>query len=124
YNRALVRAFAEQDMNELDQVATRDQTYTEYQLMAALGESRARMLASLRHITFGDVAFSSDSSATVATTETWDYIHQSMDTSETLREEKGIVYHLRYDLVQVGDRWLVDRVTSLDDTSSAPATGQ
>lgn len=119
YNTQLIRAFAAHDMNLLSTVATRDQAYTEYYQMAALGESGVTLHATLRDIAFGAVSFSGDASATADTTETWDYRHESLDTSETVREETGIVYHLRYNLVLQDERWLVDAVTSLD----APAAG-
>lgn len=122
YNDALVRAFAEMDMNELNTVATEEQATKEFYLMAALGESRVRMIGVLRSIEFGEVTFTGDASATVTTTETWDYRHESLDTSETVREETGIVYRLRYDLVLQNGRWLVDAVTSLDETTPSEET--
>lgn len=112
------------DMNELNSVATRDQAYTEYFQMSALGESGVRMMSRLTSIEFGEVTFSGDSSATVETTETWEYEHISLETSETVRTEKGVIYRLRYELVMQEDRWLVDRVTSLDSPDEAPAGGE
>lgn len=123
YNRQLSRAFAENNMNVLNTVATRDQAYTEYYQMAALGESRVRMLSQMRTIEFGDVTFSGDASATVETAETWDYEHVSMETSETVRTEKGVTYRLRYELVLQDGRWLVDKVTSPDDPPAETPEG-
>ena len=124
YNDALVRAFAAQDMNALSAVATENQAYTEFYLMAALGEGGVRMHATLQSIDFSDVTFPADGEASVTTTEVWDYDHVSLDTSETVRTERGVVYHLRYDLVRFEDRWLVDAVTSLDEEpASEDATG-
>ncbi|MDO8881000.1 MAG: hypothetical protein Q7W44_09440 [Coriobacteriia bacterium] len=120
YNEALIRAFETMDMNELNATATEDQALAEYYLMAALGEGRVRMLATLVSIEFGDVVFPAEEQASVTTTEVWDYAHESLDTSETVRAEQGVVYHLRYDLVLQDGRWLVDRVTSLD---GEPAVG-
>jgi hypothetical protein len=119
YNEALIRGFAGFDMNELNRTATEDQAQREFYLMAALGEGRVRMLSTLQSIEFGDVAFPADGQASVTTTEIWDYVHESLDTSETVRSEQGVVYNLRYDLVLQDGRWLVDRVTSLDEP---PAT--
>lgn len=118
YNQALSRAFESLDMNELNQVATEDQATTEYFLMAALGEGRLHMFATLVSIEYGEVTFPEDGTASVTTTEVWDYEHVSLDTSETVRVESGIVYHLRYDLVFQDRRWLVAGVTSLDETES------
>ncbi len=118
YSAALSEAFAHMDMNRLSQVATEEQAWTEYALMAALGEGRVRMLADVVDIEFGEVDLPDEGTAVVTTTETWDYRHESLDTSETVREERGVVYHLRYELVLKDGRWLVDRVTSLDADAS------
>lgn len=123
YNDALVVAFRQLDMNELNQVATHDQAEIEYSLMAALGEGRTQMLATLVSIDFGEVTFSEKGIATVATTEVWDYEHVSLDTSETIRIEQGVTYHLRYDLVLEDGRWLVASVTSVDDENPGVAAG-
>lgn len=115
YNDALARAFVSLDMNELNVVATQDQAYSEFYLMAALGEGRMQMLSTLQSIEFGEVTFPAEGRATVTTTEVWDYDHVSLDTSETVRSERGVTYHLQYDLVLQDGRWLVDAVTSIDD---------
>jgi len=122
YNDALSRAFVSLDMNELNQVATEEQATREYYLMAALGEGRMRMLATLQSLEFGEVAFPEEGKATVTTTEVWDYDHVSLDTSETVRAERGVVYHLQYDLVLQDGHWLVDHVTSLDEPAESEET--
>lgn len=122
YNAALAEAYAQQDMNLLNTVATEQQAFTEFYQMAALGESRVRMVASLRSIDFGEVALLSETTASVTTTEVWDYIHESLDTSSTVRSETGVEYHLRYDLVLEDGRWLVDDVTSLDGSAPSQET--
>lgn len=122
YNEALIRAFTEMDMNELNTTATKEQAEKEYGFMVALGESRVRMIGVMRSIEFGEATFTGDASATVTTTEVWDYRHESLDTSETVREETGVVYRLRYDFVMQDGRWLVDAVTSLDEAPSGEET--
>lgn len=122
YNEALVRAFRALDMNELNQVATEKQAQREFYLMAALGEGRVQMFATLVSIEFGEVTFPEEGTARVTTTEVWDYDHVSLDTSETVRSERGVVYHLQYDLVLQDGRWLVDKVTSLDEPTESQET--
>ncbi|PKQ19506.1 MAG: hypothetical protein CVT66_09900 [Actinobacteria bacterium HGW-Actinobacteria-6] len=122
YNDALVRGFAKMDMNELSAVATEDQATQEYFLMSALGEERVRMIAHMRALSFDSVVFSGEASATVTTAETWDFTHQSLDTSETVREELGVTYHLRYSLDLIEGQWLVAAVASLDSSSTSQET--
>jgi hypothetical protein len=102
-------------MNDLSLVATEEQATREFYLMAALGEGRVWMDATLVSLEFGDVIFPEDGRALVTTTEVWDYDHISLDTSETVRSEHGVTYRLEYELVLTDGRWLVDRVTSLDE---------
>jgi hypothetical protein len=110
YNQQLVVAFAEQDMNALAGVATEEQATREFYLMAALGEGGVRMVSTLGDIEFGDVTYPAEGQATVATRETWDYDHVSLETGDTVRSERGIVYELRYTLVLEDGLWLVAAV--------------
>jgi hypothetical protein len=122
YNEALIRAFSSFDMNELNATATEDQAWTEFYLMAALGEGGVQMKATMVSIDFGEVTFSEDGAASVTTTEVWDYEHISLETSETVRTEQNVTYHLRYDLVEQDGRWLVNAVTSLDESTATDDT--
>lgn len=125
YTEALARGFETLDMNALNQVATEEQATQAFFLMAALGESRVRMTSELKDIEFGEVTFAEEGQASVTTTETWDYDHISIDTSETVRSERGVVYRLRYDLTLTGGRWFITNVTSLDELpeNEEPASG-
>jgi len=109
-------------MNALGSVATEDQAFTEYYQMAALGEARVLLLATLASIEFEEVRVIDDESASATTAEVWDYIHQNLDTGETMRTEVGVEYRLRYDLVIQDGRWLVDAVTTLEESGSGEAT--
>lgn len=116
YTEVLPVAFETFDMNALNQVATEEHAQEKYIFMAALGEGRVQMLSELRDIEFGEVTFPEEGVASVTTTETWDYDHVSLDTSETVRTERGVVYRLRYDLaIQPDGRWFVTAVTSVDE---------
>ncbi|MDO8848072.1 MAG: hypothetical protein Q7W51_06775 [Coriobacteriia bacterium] len=124
YNEALIKGFVSFDMNALNLTATEEQAQRDYYLMAALGEGRVQMFSTLQSIEFGEVTFPGEGKASVTTTETWDYEHVSLDTSETVRTETGVVYHLQYDLVLQDGRWLVAGVTSLDETTESQETTQ
>lgn len=114
YNAALAEGFRRMDMNTLSSVATRDQAQTEYHQMAALGEGKVRLLATLVDIRFLSTKVDEDK-AVAETEERWDYEQVSTEASETLRVEKGVVYRLRYELVRESGRWLVDRVKEIVD---------
>ncbi|PKQ36789.1 MAG: hypothetical protein CVT59_11220 [Actinobacteria bacterium HGW-Actinobacteria-1] len=122
YNERLAEGMRTLDMNALSGVATKEQATSEYMQMAALGETGVRLDAVLRDIVFDSVTFSGESSATVTTTETWDYRHLSIETSETVRVEQGVVYRLRYALDLLNERWIVSGVVSADDAASEEAT--
>lgn len=123
YDTLLAKGFAELDMNALAPVATRDQAYTEYYQMAAIGESKVRLLATLRSLEFGETSFSSDTTATAVTTEVWDYRQMSTETSALVGTQTGVTYHLSYQLVLQDGRWLVDSVKSTDATGTSGAGG-
>lgn len=122
YNERLAEGMRTLDMNALSGVATKEQATSEYMQMAALGETGVRLDAVLRGIVFDSVTFSGESSATVTTTETWDYRHLSIETSETVRVEQAVVYRLRYSLDMLNERWLVSGVVSAEDVTSEEAT--
>jgi len=122
YNEALVRAYASLDMNELNAAATKEQAEKDFYLMAALGEGRMQMIATLKSVEFGDVTFPTEGRAIVTTEEIWDYDHVSLDTSATVRQERDVTYTLRYDLVLQDGNWLLNAVTPLDNPSSEETT--
>lgn len=122
YNSALVVAFAEMDMNRLQGTATEEQAGSDAVMMQSLGSGGVRLVATVRNIEFGEIAFPADGTSHVTTTETWDYRHESLATSETVRTEKSVVYHLAYDLILEDGRWLVAAVASLDQEDGSEET--
>jgi hypothetical protein len=122
YNDALVVAFAEMDMNRLQGTATEEQAGSDAVMMQSLGTGGVRMVATVRTIKFGEITFPADGTARVSTTETWDYRHENLETSQTVRTETGVVYHLAYDLVLQDGRWLVAAVTALDQEDGSEET--
>jgi hypothetical protein len=102
------------DMTRLQQVATEAQAIKAYNHMAALGEAKIRMQASLEDIEFKNIELSDKDKAIVRTREAWNYVHESTDTQmprQTVVE--GLIYELAYDLVRRDGRWLVSSVSVL-----------
>lgn len=122
YNEALSVAFAHMDMNKLQGTATEEQADNDAVMMQSLGSGGVRMISTLTSLKFGDVTFPAQDTAQVTTTEVWAYRHESLETSQTVRSEQGVVYHLRYDLVLENGHWLVSGVTSLDDEGTSQET--
>ena len=119
YNVQLAKGYAQQDMNALAPVATKQQAEIEYYLMASLGSGKLKMLSKLESLEFGSVVFPGEAAAIARTSEVWDYRQVSTETSAVVRSEKGVTYHLEYRLVLEHGRWLVDSVKSTVPTSGA-----
>lgn len=114
YNDALVRAFATLDLGELESVATTAQVAEETYTLMQLQSENAVMNARLVSVDFGDVVVYAEDDVSITTHETWDYDYISLETSETIRSERGVKYDLRYDLVLQDGRWLVYAVDAFD----------
>jgi len=113
YATLLAQGFAEQDMAVLEPVATVEQAQEEYALMAALGEGGIVMYAEPTEIEIVGVTDSAEGGLIVETREIWDYEHISLETSETVRAEDGVVYELRYALVSATGGWVVASIESI-----------
>lgn len=114
YNDALVRAFATLDLGQLESVATTEQVTEEAYTLMQLQSENAVMDAELISIKFGDIIVYAEDDVSITTTEVWDYDYMSLETSETIRTERGVEYQLRYDLVLREGRWLVYAVDAFD----------
>jgi len=114
YNDALVRTFATLDLGHLESVATPEQVADESYTLMQLQSENAVMNAKLVNIEFGEIVLYAEDDISITTHETWDYDYVSLDTSETTRSERGVMYDLRYDLVLMDGRWLVYAVDAFD----------
>jgi hypothetical protein len=119
YNRRLAVGYRSRDMSVLNGVATKDQAFTEYFHMAALGESGATLLSTQTVITFLDVRLSESQTATVLTREDWLY-SQVATGGVIVRRETRVTYELTYELVPAGNGWLVNWVFETGDPRRPP----
>ncbi len=113
YDQLLAQGFERENMSPLGQVATTDQAYKEYYQMAAIGEMKRRLLPALVSFEMGPVSLEGTGTASVSTTETWDYVQVSTakESSGTVAaRETGVVYRLTYTLVKKGERWFVSSI--------------
>lgn len=109
YNRLLAEGYRTLNMNSLAQVATEERATKAYYHMAALGEERKRMEATLKHMDFLGTKVLSPDQVEIKTREEWDYRHINID-SKKLESESSIIYELTYSLVKKNDKWLVSDI--------------
>jgi hypothetical protein len=100
YDALLAQGYRSMDMSPISEVATQLQAETEYIHMSSLGEGGVRMLPNLRRLEFVKVSVEG-SSALVETLETWDYTHVDPATGAIVREQRGLVYRLAWDLADI-----------------------
>ena len=112
YNTQLAQGYATMNMAGLAQVAEEPQTAKVYFHMAALGEGRLRMMSELKDISFKDIRFANNTSASVKTREVWDFRHVNIDTGKIERDEKGFVYMMNYRLARKNSAWWVRDVAA------------
>jgi len=110
YNQALSDGYKNLNMGTLLEVAEESQVNKAYFHMAALGESRLRMVSQLKDIQFSDFRFDSPSSARVKTREKWDFQHVNIDTQKIERNEQNFPYEVNYSLARRNGLWKVRAV--------------
>lgn len=119
YNVLLTTGYRTLDMNPIQEVATQLQAETEYIHMSSLAEGGIRLDPELKDLEYLTVSVEA-TSATAETRETWDYRHYSRATGELVTEQRGLIYHLAWDLVrEPGGPWLVSDVRAISATSTA-----
>ena len=129
YTAQLAQGYATMNMAGLALVAEEPQTAKVYFHMAALGEGRLRMMSELKDISFKDIRFVNNTSASVKTREVWDFRHVNIDTGKVERDEKGFVYRMNYRLASKNGAWWVRDAATEEGAdkkapSGAPASGK
>jgi len=118
YNQMLIEGYRALNMNGMRQVATQLQSEDEYIYMSSLAEGGVRLDPEIKQLEFVDVSVEA-TTATAETRETWDYRHYSRSTGELVLEEKGLIYHLAWDLEKQPDgSWLVSDMRAISATST------
>jgi hypothetical protein len=122
YNTLLADGYRALNMNAMREVADQIQAETEYIHMSSLAEGGVKLDAQLRKLEFVHVSVEA-TSAQAETRETWDYRQYSRATGALVMEQKGLVYHLAWDLArQDGGTWLVTDVRAISATTTAEPT--
>ena len=129
YTQLLAEGYANMNMTNLQEVATKDQALKVYNHMSALGEAKIRMESHLEDIEFKDIQLSDKDRAKVMTREQWNYVQKSTDTQMPRQSVvEDLIYDLAYDLVRQDGRWLVSAVSVLgeekaDESATKKGTG-
>jgi hypothetical protein len=122
YDELLATGYRSLDMNQMREVASQTQAEAEYVHMSSLAEGGLRLDPQLRSLEFVRVSIEA-TSAQAETRETWDYRHYSRATGALVAEQKGLVYHLAWDLSrESGGGWLVTDVRAISATTTVPPT--
>ncbi|MDO8915017.1 MAG: hypothetical protein Q7W16_02900 [Coriobacteriia bacterium] len=118
YNTLLADGYRALNMNAMREVADQIQAETEYIHMSSLAEGGIRLDSQLKKLEFVRVSVEA-TSAQAETRETWDYRQYSRATGALVLEQKGLVYHLAWDLArQDGGTWLVTDVRAVSSTTT------
>lgn len=123
YNQLLAEGYKNLNMGALPEVAEPPQVSKVYTHMAALGESRLRMVSQVRDVRFSDFRFANASTAQVKTSEVWDFQHINLDTQKVELDEKGYVYTIDYRLVLRNGAWKVRTAESQADSTVSDKGG-
>lgn len=116
YNELLSDGYRALNMNPIQEVATSLQAQDEYIHMSSLAEGGVRLDPQLVEIEFVRVSVEA-TTAEAETRETWDYRHYARADGQLVLEQKGLVYHLAWDLEKQSDgRWLVADVRAISAT--------
>ncbi len=115
YNQLLIKGYKKMDMNVLREVATREHIEKVYLHMAALGEEGKRLEASQKKLVFEKINLIDKKNAEVVTTEIWDYRHIDILKDTVVREERNVVYKLKYRLIKLTYHgWVVQDIKALN----------
>jgi hypothetical protein len=118
YDKLLADGYRALNMNGMREVASQLQAEDEYIHMSSLAEGGMRLDSELRSLEFLSVSVEA-TSARAETRETWDYRQYSRATGALLLEQKGLVYHLAWDLArQPNGGWLVTEVRAISSTAT------
>jgi hypothetical protein len=122
YDELLATGYRSLNMNQMREVASQVQAETEYIHMSSLAEGGIRLDPQLTSLEFVRVSVES-TSAQAETRETWDYRHYSRATGALVLEQKGLIYHLAWDLSkETSGTWLVTDVRAISATATAEPT--
>lgn len=117
YNRLVAEGYRKQNMNPLQEVASKDHALKLYYHMSALGEGKLRMDSTLKDLSFTRLEFPRSGEAIVETKEIWDFTQTDTTTGRKYYEEKDYIYVMGYRLKKNGASWLITSVNTIAGTS-------
>ena len=118
YNKLLAGAYITNDTKGMKEVITADHDARLYHRLSNIAKSKRQMQSELKKLKFSDVRFLNDKTASVKTGEAWDIIHYDLNTQQTIKEHKGYLYELKYEVVKQKGNWLINNVEVLDEKPS------
>lgn len=115
YNRYIADGYAKMDMKALKEAATEGEISRVFHHMITLKESKIRLESQLKDLIFETVTVKADNTILVRTKEVWDFKQIGSTTGTLETQATDVVHILSYEVVRQGGRWLVNKVTPLED---------
>ena len=118
YNKLLAGAYITNYTKDMKEIITGDHDARLYHRLSNIAKSKRQMQSELKKLEFSDVRFLNDKTVSVKTKEAWDIKHYDLNTQQTIKEHKGYLYELRYEVVKQKGNWLINNVEVLDEKPS------
>ena len=112
YNALLSEGYKTTDMTKLQEVTTPELAQKAYYHMAAIGESKNRMVSELKKIDFIETDCSTAQKCSILTKEVWDFAYADIITGARSNEVKDYVYDVNYLAENRQGRWLITEITA------------
>jgi len=114
YNQALPGVYATKALEPLDGIATEDEIGRLYSII--LGLSQRGLILDSRQESFHaeSLEIPAADAAELVSTEVWWYRHVNPDTNAVAQAPRRVHYKIRYQLIRMKERWLVNRLNLLE----------
>ncbi len=121
YDELLSEAYMTNELKILKEILTVDHGARLDHRLSNIKKANRQMQSELKNIEIGEIQTLDDKTVTVTTQETWDIRHIDLETQKVLKEHKGYLYEINYEMVEQNDMWLINAVNVVSE--KAPEKG-
>lgn len=118
YDARLAEAFAKSDMAVMKDVVTTEHAARLEHRLEGLKIKKRRMEAAVTGIEFQSIKKKDERTVVLETTEKWDIRHIDLSQGEVVRQHRGFTYELRYEIVNLNSKWVIQAVEVLSQGPS------